>query len=332
MARPAARRRTALAGASPWRRPRSSRPLSRQWRRLSCSRGSRVGSRSSAVTSAPAAASCAVLPPGAAHRSAMRSPGCGAEQAHGEGRGGVLHPEWPPAQSRAAARQRCRRETAPSRSAAPRHPPAAAHRAEASGRAAPRADAPPRSCAHSAPQEVQNHAGVSSRGLSSSASAAGPASATRRSTAFTRPANGVQAMAARQGDGGGDRGVPRGVQQQQASGAEAHHVAHRFGRRLLQERLQHGVQRANAAQVAARDGAPPSGRAGRRAAAHPAPPPAAGGDPAPRSADRTRRRGWGRTWWPNGGHSIGGDGSGMVVELRGIEPLTSSLRTRRSPN
>ena len=35
----------------------------------------RVASRSTAVTRAPAAASCAVLPPGAAPRSATRSPG-----------------------------------------------------------------------------------------------------------------------------------------------------------------------------------------------------------------------------------------------------------------
>ena len=40
----------------------------------------------------------------------------------------------------------------------------------------------------SAPQEVQSQVGVSRRGLSSSASAAGPDAATRRSTAFTRPA------------------------------------------------------------------------------------------------------------------------------------------------
>ena len=53
----------------------------------------RAGSRSTAKTWAPAAASCAVLPPGAAQRSATRSPGCGGEQPGGQGGGGVLHPE-----------------------------------------------------------------------------------------------------------------------------------------------------------------------------------------------------------------------------------------------
>ena len=42
--------------------------------RFSCSRLSRPGARSTAVTFAPAATSCAVLPPGAAHRSATRKP------------------------------------------------------------------------------------------------------------------------------------------------------------------------------------------------------------------------------------------------------------------
>ena len=35
---------------------------------------------------------------------------------------------------------------------------------------------------------------------------------------------------------------------------------------------------------------------------------------------------------PAGPVALTDDRPGMVVELRGIEPLTSSLRTRRSPN
>ena len=53
---------------------------------------SRAGARSTAVTRAPAAASCAVLPPGAAQRSATRSPRDVAEQPRRQRRRRVLHP------------------------------------------------------------------------------------------------------------------------------------------------------------------------------------------------------------------------------------------------
>ena len=56
------------------RRRRRFRPSSASRARFCRSRSSRAGERSTAVTRAPAAASCAVLPPGAAHRSATRVP------------------------------------------------------------------------------------------------------------------------------------------------------------------------------------------------------------------------------------------------------------------
>ena len=43
---------------------------------------------SSAVTRAPAAASCSVLPPGAAHMSSTASPGCGARRRAGSAAAG----------------------------------------------------------------------------------------------------------------------------------------------------------------------------------------------------------------------------------------------------
>ena len=108
---------------------------------------------------------------------------------------------------------------------------------------------------------------------------------------------GVQPAGARQGDGGGDRGVRRGVEQQQAGGAEAQDVAHRVGRRLLEEWVpaRRPACRAGAAWRPPA-GAPPSGRAWRSAAGRRALPPAGGGGRAPRSAGRTRRRGWGLAW------------------------------------
>ena len=72
-ARRAARRRTAPPAIA-WRRPRRSRPTGSSRARFSRRRLSRGGERSTAVTRAPACASCAVLPPGAAQRSATVLP------------------------------------------------------------------------------------------------------------------------------------------------------------------------------------------------------------------------------------------------------------------
>ena len=66
-------RRTARATSRP-RRRRRSREASCSRVRFSCRRLTRAGERSTAVTIAPACASCAVLPPGAAQRSATDLP------------------------------------------------------------------------------------------------------------------------------------------------------------------------------------------------------------------------------------------------------------------
>ena len=60
--------------------------------RLSRSRAMRAGERSTAVTRAPACASCAVLPPGAAQRSTIGLAADVAEQPRRQRGGGILHP------------------------------------------------------------------------------------------------------------------------------------------------------------------------------------------------------------------------------------------------
>ena len=81
--------------------PRFATPAHRRRRVSACSasrvrfsrrRPSRAGERSTAVTRAPAKASCAVLPPGAAHRSATALPRTSPKQARRQRGGGVLHP------------------------------------------------------------------------------------------------------------------------------------------------------------------------------------------------------------------------------------------------
>ena len=69
---------------------------------FSANRPSRSSETSSAVTLAPAAASCRVFPPGAAQRSSTRSPGCAASTFAGQRRRGVLEPRI----ARVIARQR----------------------------------------------------------------------------------------------------------------------------------------------------------------------------------------------------------------------------------
>ncbi len=90
---------------------RSSRPSAR---RCAASASARPGWRSTATIS-PAlpisAARCVVLPPGAAHRSSTRSPGCGRERARDRHRGARLRHE----QAVAPTAARRTRRTAPSR-------------------------------------------------------------------------------------------------------------------------------------------------------------------------------------------------------------------------
>ena len=100
------------------RRRRQSRRRGRRRARLSRSRLSRAGERSTAVTCAPASASCAVLPPGAAHRSATRG------RARRRTAAPAARPRRPaptmrPRQIPAAASPRHARSCAPSRSARP---------------------------------------------------------------------------------------------------------------------------------------------------------------------------------------------------------------------
>ena len=146
------------------------------------------------------------------------------------------------------------------------------------------------------PRRPIARAGVSRRGPSSPSSAAGPACGHPAQHGVHQPGEGRQPARPRQRDRGGHRGMRRRAEQQQPGRAEAQHVAHRRRRGLAQQRLQHGVQRAQPAQH--RGGQPMGGGAVarlQRAAARPAPPPAGGAGRARRRADRRRRRGSGRT-------------------------------------
>ena len=93
-ARRAGRRRKAHPARRSGCRPARCSPRSRSRSRLRASRASRFFEASSAVTFAPASTSCAVLPPGAAQRSATRLAGDVAEQPRRQRRGGVLHPPF----------------------------------------------------------------------------------------------------------------------------------------------------------------------------------------------------------------------------------------------
>ena len=129
-----------------------------------------------------------------------------------------------------------------------------------------------------------------------------------------QPGERRQPARARQGDRGRHRRMGRRLQQQQPGRAEPQHMAHRFGRRLAQERLQHRVQRSHPAQH--RSGQPMRRRAVARRqwrAARPAPPRAADADPAPRSADRTRPRASGR---PSARGGTAGDLAAMQPAAR----------------
>ncbi len=145
------------------------------------------------------------------------------------------------------------------------------------------------------PHDAQSQAGVSSRGPSRSASAARARLGHTTEHGIDHARERRQPAGARQCDRGRDRGVVRRVQQQQPGRAQPQHVAHRLGRRLAQERLQHRVQRSHPPQH--RRGQPMRRRTiprRRWREARPVPPRAAGGDRAPRSADRKRPHASGR--------------------------------------
>ncbi len=152
----------------------------------------------------------------------------------------------------------------------------------------------------SLPQALQSHAGVSSRGASRPSSAAGPASASRRSTAFTSGQNGVSPRREparprsrpRQAGGVASSRIP--------AGPGAQHMPDRVRRRaLLQVRLQRRVQRAHPPQHRSgkpiRPAPPDHAPLRRRQRVSRRRPPADDAGPIRRSAGRMRRRGWGRS-------------------------------------
>ena len=83
---------------------------------------------------------------------------------------------------------------------------------------------------------------------SSSASAARPSFGHTAQHGIDQAGEGRQPAGTRQRDRGGDGGMARRIQQQEPRGAQAQHVAHRFRRRLAQERLEHRVQRSHPPQ------------------------------------------------------------------------------------
>ena len=177
-----------------------------------------------------------------------RVPRAGPPAAGRAGRRRRPAPRAVPGRSRESRRCGCPAETAPSRSAAPCHRPVAACRDAASGRAAQGADARWRWRAPRRPTQLHSHDGVSSRGPSSSAIAAGPAAATRRSTALTSPANGARPRARVSATAVATAACGGVSSNSTAGGAQPQHVAHRFRRLPLQKGLQHRVQRAHPAQ------------------------------------------------------------------------------------
>ncbi len=160
-------------------------------RRFSLNRSIRRGSRSTAITSAPATASCAVFPPGAAPKSPTRSPPRTARRATGSAAATSCTQNAPSAYPAiSATRVPGAKRSDPVGSRLPPGGPSVPGRGvTSSGAGAWCASAIARA---SLPQEPHSHAGVSSRGPSSSRIAQGPVSATRRRTAFTNPANGAR--------------------------------------------------------------------------------------------------------------------------------------------
>jgi hypothetical protein len=156
--------------------------------RFSRNRPSRGPETSSAVTSAPAAASCNVLPPGAAHRSSTRSPARTASSPRRQRRGRVLHP---PA-TLGIARQ-CADRSPPASRRLPvgrSSPSGATPRQWVRSSGAPARCAASISCTAALPQAsisgLRSHLGSSGTGSACQRSTG--STAVLRSTAFTRPA------------------------------------------------------------------------------------------------------------------------------------------------
>ena len=211
-----------------------------QCRRFSWSRARRTGSRSTATTAAPAAASCAVFPPGAAQRSAMRSPARAASSLAGSAAAASCTQNSPRSKpARSVTWVPTGKRTEPVGNRMPPGGSVAEFGRDVERRLALMGDGdlarlvPPRRPEPGRrvqPRSVQ----IRQR---------------RRARLGHTTENGIdharerrQPTGARQCDRGRDRGVARRVQQQQPGGAQPQHMARRLGRRLAQERLQHRVQ------------------------------------------------------------------------------------------
>ena len=274
--------------ASSWRR---SRLLRRRPARLSDS--------STAVTAAPAAASCAVLPPGAAHRSiALRPRTSPSSRAGSAAAASWTHqaPSAYPGRS-SIAPPAGRRTVLPYSRSPPRRAAqtsGSAFTVRSSGGSARWASAT--ACAAASPyadlQLSHSQSGVFSRAASWCA---------RSLRAFARDppqhgvdqALGVAMRAAGQRHGLGHGGVGRGVQEQELRGAEPEQVVHadRLGARTHEPvEQQRRSGRAGATRWSPAGGRTPgpAGRAGRAPGARRTSPPAGAPRPAPGRAHPAR--------------------------------------------
>ena len=244
---------------------------------------------------APAAASCAVLPPGAAQRSATRSPGRAASSLAGSAAAASCTQNSPRSNPGiSATRVPAGNRTEPvGRIVATRRQPS--RPVAASGRAAPHVDARWRSPAPCRPTTPRARPACPAAVRPVRPAQRAPASATRRSTALTMPANGASPRA-RASATAVATAAWLGVSSSSSPAAPSRSTWRTgSGGALRRIRLQHRVQRAHAGAAPRRPAdAPPHDRAAPVAAARPAPPRAAGGGPAPRSADRRQPRASGR--------------------------------------
>ena len=142
-----------------------------------------------------------------------------------------------------------------------------------------------------APQDAHSQAGVSSRGPSSSASAAGPVAATLRNTALTRPANGASPRV-RASATAVATAAWLGVSSSSSPAAPMRSTWRTGSGGALRKNGSSTASSVPSRRSTAAASRAPRGLAPPVAAARPAPPPAAGADPAPTPADRRRPRGW----------------------------------------
>ncbi len=160
--------------------------------RFSRRRPSRAGFCSTAVTRAPAAASCAALPPGAAQRSATRSSGCAASKAAGKAAAASCTQKVPSAKPGSSmTRVPAGKRTDPVGNASP--PGGAGPRRDRSSGASVSCAAAMGACVR-APARPQPGRRIQPRTVQALQRAL-PSVATLRSTAFTRPAKGSRLRA-----------------------------------------------------------------------------------------------------------------------------------------